>query len=135
MRARPCGVSRALACSRIGLLVVRVGRTPDPQGARSDERGWDLHLARHRSVEAATSSGRSAAAIAAGAKGPLRSAVVALLEVVGAVGAHLHLRDRSGRRRTGEPEQGAHLAEVATGEDPTDDVVAAVGALAEQFHL
>jgi len=38
------GVRRALPCSCIGLLGVRVGRTPNPQGARPDERGWDLQL-------------------------------------------------------------------------------------------
>jgi hypothetical protein len=28
------------------LLVVRVGRTPKPQGGPCDKRGWDLHLGR-----------------------------------------------------------------------------------------
>jgi hypothetical protein len=39
------GVSLALPCSRIGLLEVRVGRTLKSQGARPDERAWELHLA------------------------------------------------------------------------------------------
>src|SRR5207248_5290110 len=39
------GVSRALPCNSIGLLEVRVARTLKSQGARPDERGWELQLA------------------------------------------------------------------------------------------
>src|SRR5204863_7460359 len=38
------GVSRALPCNSIGLLEVRVARTLKSQGARPDERGWELQL-------------------------------------------------------------------------------------------
>src|SRR5207248_3837780 len=46
------GVSRALPCNSIGLLEVRVARTLKSQGARPDERGWELQLA-HASFVAA----------------------------------------------------------------------------------
>ncbi len=38
------GLSRALPCSSIGLLEVRVARTLKSPGASPDERTWDLHL-------------------------------------------------------------------------------------------
>lgn len=54
MSSWPRGVGRALPCRSIGLLGVRVvGRIPNPQGARTDERGWDLHLARDKSTHRA----------------------------------------------------------------------------------